>query len=267
MRTWRGSRWAIFEGDFRELLPSIATRLRSSLPEGGRIHVITDPPYEPDAHQHARRLMSTKEGRRVVDYQIPFAGLEGGDRAVAARLMANAATGWVLAFSQVEGIGPSLKRLLAAGIERERAADIGWRAAFEAAGAKWARAQIWRKPDGAPQFTGDRPGQGYECIATAWAGAGRSTWNGGGLHGIYEHNTNIYARQGLRRPHPTSKPIALMRELVNLFTRPGDVVIDPYMGSGPTLVAAWAARCIAVGIERDPRYAEPAAARMRELFE
>lgn len=264
MRTWRGSRWAIFEGDFRELLPSIATRLRSSLPEGGRIHVITDPPYEPRAHNRARR--QTKNNQ-IGKYVIPFPPLAIGERAPAARLMVEAASGWVLAFSQVEGIGPSYARLLEAGIAPEIAADVGWRAALEAAGAKWARAQVWRKPDAAPQFTGDRPGQGYECVATAWAGPGRSRWNGGGRHGFYVHGTNEYAGRMLERPHPTSKPLALMRELVNLFTRPGDVVIDPYMGSGVTLVAAWAARCIAVGIERDPRYAEPAAARMRELFE
>lgn len=263
MRSWHGQRWAIFEGDFRHLLPAVSARLRSSLAPGARVHVITDPPYEPDAHKLARR----QDGKnRIGKYKIPFAALAVGDRALAARLMIDASDGWVLAFSQVEGIGPSLERLLAAGLEREVAADIGWRAALEAAGAKWARAQVWRKPDGAPQFTGDRPGQGYECIATAWAGSGRSTWNGGGRHGVYEHQTNVYGRKGLQRPHPTSKPVALMRELVNLFTRPGDAVIDPYMGSGPTLVAAWAARCVAVGIERDPRYAEPAAARMQELF-
>lgn len=264
MRSWHGHRWAIFEGDFRQLLPRVAARLRSSLAPGARVHVLTDPPYEPRAHNLARRQ---EKKNQVGKYVIPFAPLAIGDRAVAAQLMVEASTGWVLAFSQIEGIGPSLERLLAAGIDREIAADIGWRAALEAAGARWMRGQIWRKPDAAPQFSGDRPGQGHESIATAWAASGRSTWNGGGRHGFYEYRTNDYAGRMLLRPHPTSKPLALMRELVDLFTRPGDAVIDPYMGSGSTLIAAWAARCVAVGIERDPMYAEPAAARMQELFE
>lgn len=38
--------------------------------------------------------------------------------------------------------------------------------------------------------------------------------------------------------HPTQKPIALLERLINIFTDPGDVVIDPVAGSGSTLIAA-----------------------------
>lgn len=43
---------------------------------------------------------------------------------------------------------------------------------------------------------------------------------------------------GAPRVHPTQKPIPLLESLIDLFTDPGDVVIDPCAGSGSTLVAA-----------------------------
>jgi len=43
---------------------------------------------------------------------------------------------------------------------------------------------------------------------------------------------------GAERIHPTQKPIALLEMLIDLFTDPGDVVIDPCAGSGSTLIAA-----------------------------
>lgn len=50
----------------------------------------------------------------------------------------------------------------------------------------------------------------------------------------YEEDDNpIY-----RKIHPTQKPIKLLEKLINIFTDPGDVVIDPVAGSGSTLVAA-----------------------------
>lgn len=58
-------------------------------------------------------------------------------------------------------------------------------------------------------------------------------------HGQMVMNVMEYPR-GLGAPkvHPTQKPIALLERLIDLFTDPGDVVIDPVAGSGATLVAA-----------------------------
>ena len=56
--------------------------------------------------------------------------------------------------------------------------------------------------------------------------------------------------------HPTVKSIALMRWLVRLVTRPGDVVLDPFGGSGTTGVAALCEGRRVILVERDPRFAE-----------
>lgn len=64
--------------------------------------------------------------------------------------------------------------------------------------------------------------------------------------------------------HPTEKPLSLMRELVQMCTRSGDEILDPFMGSGTTLVAAKLEGRKAVGIEISEKYCEAAANRLRQ---
>ena len=72
-------------------------------------------------------------------------------------------------------------------------------------------------------------------------------------------------REQLRRPnanhHPTVKPIKLMRYLCRLITPPGGIVLDPFMGSGSTGVAAKQEGFRFIGIEREAEYVEIAKAR------
>lgn len=66
--------------------------------------------------------------------------------------------------------------------------------------------------------------------------------------------------------HPTVKPIALMRYLIQMVTPPGGVVLDPFMGSGSTLVAAAQLGFPAIGIELSEEYAEIAARRVDHVL-
>jgi site-specific DNA-methyltransferase (adenine-specific) len=54
--------------------------------------------------------------------------------------------------------------------------------------------------------------------------------------------------------HPTQKPVRLMQALIELTTKPGQVVIDPFAGSGSTLVAAHNLRRHFIGYELDKKY-------------
>lgn len=54
--------------------------------------------------------------------------------------------------------------------------------------------------------------------------------------------------------HPTQKPIALMEWCIELATRPGDIILDPFMGSGTTGVAAMKTGRRFIGVELDPGY-------------
>ena len=62
--------------------------------------------------------------------------------------------------------------------------------------------------------------------------------------------------------HPTPKPIELWRELLGVI--PGDVILDPFMGSGTTLRAAKDLGRKAIGIEIEERYCEIAVKRLQQ---
>lgn len=66
------------------------------------------------------------------------------------------------------------------------------------------------------------------------------------------------SRRGGDNPHPTVKPVELIRYLIRLFTPAGGLVLDPFMGSGPAAVASRLEGMGFVGIERVPKYVEHA---------
>jgi site-specific DNA-methyltransferase (adenine-specific) len=64
--------------------------------------------------------------------------------------------------------------------------------------------------------------------------------------------------------HPTQKPVALMAWLIEQHTQLGQLVLDPYTGSGPVLAAAKETGRRAIGIEIEERYCEIAAKRLSQ---
>ena len=63
--------------------------------------------------------------------------------------------------------------------------------------------------------------------------------------------------------HPTQKPLCVLTPLIQCFSRPGDLVLDPFCGSGSTLLAAKLQGRRFIGIELDPGYYECAQERLR----
>lgn len=63
--------------------------------------------------------------------------------------------------------------------------------------------------------------------------------------------------------HPTGKPVALMRQIIESSSLVGDLVLDPFAGAGSTLVAAVVSGRQAIGIELEEKYCERAARRLR----
>jgi site-specific DNA-methyltransferase (adenine-specific) len=72
-------------------------------------------------------------------------------------------------------------------------------------------------------------------------------------------------REKLHGRHPTQKPLALLERVLDASATAGDLVLDPFCGSGTTGVAALAAGCRFLGIERDPGYLALAARRLRAV--
>jgi DNA modification methylase len=64
--------------------------------------------------------------------------------------------------------------------------------------------------------------------------------------------------------HPSPKPPELMGKLIRVVTQPGDLLIDPFMGCGSTLVAAKNLARRAIGIETEERYCEISAKRLSQ---
>jgi len=70
------------------------------------------------------------------------------------------------------------------------------------------------------------------------------------------------AERGVGNNHPTVKPVALMRWLCHLITPPGGLILDPFLGSGTTGIAALREGFSFIGIEQDPDYLEIARRRI-----
>ena len=62
--------------------------------------------------------------------------------------------------------------------------------------------------------------------------------------------------------HPTQKALEVMKWCVELFSKPGDTILDPFMGSGTTGVACALLGRNFIGIERDPEYLDLAKRRI-----
>ena len=79
-------------------------------------------------------------------------------------------------------------------------------------------------------------------------------WAGSPMHRLGEERGS--------QLHPTQKPVALMRWILDRNTEPGDLVLDPYMGSGPVARACADLGRSYIGVEIEERYCAAAAQRL-----
>ena len=110
-----------------------------------------------------------------------------------------------------------------------------------------------------------RPGMGN--LAIPWGPSDEEIYViGKGFNGNRQSNVLRFDRCGLdeHQAHPTPKPLDLMQHLISRC--PDGVIVDPFMGSGSTLVACKALGRKAVGIELEPHYCEIAAERCRQGY-
>lgn len=234
----------IYHGDCLDVLPTLA------VPAMAARHVITDPPYARDVYLRVARFEETWTGPDRQAKSAPglakmAAGAIGAIDdliAPASAEIARLTSRWALVFSDVETCHV-------------------WRAGLQQ-GMRYVRTGAWVKPDAMPQMSGDRPAVGFEPCTIAHA-YGPMRWNGGGKLATWTYNT-VKGTARDRPDHPCPKPLPLMRELVSLFTDSGDIILDPFMGSGTTLRAAKDLGRRAIGIEIEERWCEAAAKRLSQ---
>ena len=122
--------------------------------------------------------------------------------------------------------------------------------AFRAAGGKWSTFIIWAKNT----FTLGRADyqRQYEPILYGWPEGATRHWCGDRDQGDVWH----FNKPRVNDLHPTMKPVELVERAIRNSSRPGDVVLDPFGGSGTTLIAAEKAGRQARLIELDPKYVD-----------
>lgn len=92
-------------------------------------------------------------------------------------------------------------------------------------------------------------------------------WMKGGC-GVYCKRDMSLQGESAIRAHPTQKPLPLMEWVITQACEITDVILDPYMGSGTTLIAAKKLGHKAIGIEIEEKYCEIAAKRLsQEVFD
>ena len=221
----------LYLGDCLQIMPTL----------GPVDHIICDPPYEQLMHDlHASTRLRRIDGGADRN-ELTFAGIDE-IRPAFVQEAKRICAGWLLAFCNVEGVWH-------------------WRVALVDGGLKFKTTCIWVKPDATPKLNGQGPALAYECITTTWAGVGHSRWNAGGKRGVYTFPTNNDERT---HQHPTEKPRRLMSAIIADFTNPGQLICDPFMGSGTTGVAAVMAGRRFIGIELNETYFDIACKRIED---
>ena len=130
------------------------------------------------------------------------------------------------------------------------------------AGFKMLRLIVWNKTNPVPLNSRCTYLSNSREMAVVGVKGGSPTFNGTYDSGDYSYPI---PRHGGNRIHPTQKPLDLFRELVRKHSSPGDLIIDPFLGSGTTAVAALQEDRSFAGCDIDETYAQAAEIRLREL--
>mgnify|MGYP001358424219 CR=1 FL=1 len=101
----------------------------------------------------------------------------------------------------------------------------------------------------------------HEQIWYGWHENGKSSFCGGRNH----DSVFVIDRPSRSDEHPTMKPVELVAEMVANSSKPGDIVADPFLGSGTTLIAAEQLKRVCYGIEIEPRYCDVAVQRWQRM--
>lgn len=133
-----------------------------------------------------------------------------------------------------------------------------WRAALKRAGMKIVRVGHWVRVGTKPQMNGKCPAQAVEYIIIAHSNFSGTKWNGGGKPALWYANIV----HGDERRHPTQKPAALLKQLIEDFTDRGETIADVTAGSFVTGITAVSLGRNFLGWDIESKYVEQA----RDLF-
>jgi DNA modification methylase len=194
----------------------------------------TDPPYGVSLGNHGGQQRGARR-RRIANDSLPRVQWEAFCRSWAQNLVVNVDGAIYVCMSTKEW--PTVSRVL------------------EEVGAHWSDTVIWAKD----RFTLGRADyqRQYEPIWFGWREGAKHHWCGDRDQGDI---WNI-PRPSESDAHPTMKPLALVERALTNSSREGDRVLDLFLGSGSTIMAAERAGRICLGVELDPLYCDVIVAR------
>ena len=152
------------------------------------------------------------------------------------------------------------------GLKPKDLIGVPWRLAFALQDAGWwVRGEIiWHKPNAHPESVRDRPTKAHETVFLLskeqdyyYDVAAVSGPNGRRLRDVWNIPTEPLKRaNGRDDDHPAMMPMSLARRCISITSGSNDVVLDPYAGSGTTLLAAQELGRQWVGIELNPSFVD-----------
>jgi modification methylase len=244
-----------------QVLLGDCVELMRMLPSASVHCVFADPPYNLQLRGELRRPDDSLVDGVDEDWDrfTDFAAYDAFTRAWLAecrRLLRKDGTLWVIgAYHNIFRIGAILQ-------------DLGF----------WILNDIvWRKSNPMPNFRGRRFTNAHETLI--WAARGRDSRHKFNYAAMKALNDDIQMRSDWLIPlctgperlrnahglklHPTQKPETLLHRVLLASTGHGDIVLDPFIGTGTTAVVAKRLHRHFIGIERHPAYVEAAWGRIR----
>tara|TARA_B100000123_G_scaffold138554_1_gene102209 strand:- start:512 stop:970 length:459 start_codon:yes stop_codon:yes gene_type:complete len=107
--------------------------------------------------------------------------------------------------------------------------------------------------------------EGFSAKPIAWGNQAKAELKRGNLDFAADGDGTKHNKVAMRlNTHPTVKPVELMKYLCRLVTPKGGTVLDPFMGSGSTGIAAKDEGFDFIGIEKEPEYYDIAEARIKK---
>src|SRR4051795_12958370 len=225
--------------------------------------VFADPPYNLQLQGDLKRPDDSKVDAVDNDWDkfASFSAYDDFTRAwliAARRVMKPSATIWVIgSYHNIFRVGAILQ-------------DMGF----------WVLNDVmWRKANPMPNFRGRRFTNAHETLI--WAARGKDSRYRFNYAAMKSLNEDLQMRSDWLIPlctgterlrdekgaklHPTQKPEALLHRVILSCTNPGEVILDPFHGTGTTGAVPRRLGRRFIGLERDPAYAEAAAARIAAI--
>ncbi len=203
--------------------------------------LLTDPPYGISSPYTSESQVQRRLRKNGADFIMPRGDFGSWDQDFSAKVWTDIVLpkigGWAVIFCAQAQIGEYIEIL-----KHHRMVAVG--------------TMVWQKTNPVPFNHTHKPINAWEAIVIGKRSG--TKFNGHVVHNVFV----CKSPSPQERIHPTQKPVPLLSQFVELFSAPGDMVFDPFAGSGSTVLAATQMGRRAIGYEQDAKIFAAAADRL-----